>query len=64
MEPRRVSLLTLIPRQRLTDPSECSQVIRYALSIYAQTKEFSISQIKLSIFCKQPTLPTYRRATV
>ena len=64
MKPRRVSFFTLIPRQRLTDPSECLQVIRYALTIYAQTKEFSISQIKLSIFCKQPTLPTYRRATL
>ncbi len=37
MRPWRVSLFTLIPRQRLTDPSECLQVIRYALSIYAQT---------------------------
>ena len=50
MEPRRVSLFTLIPRQRLTDPSECLQVIRYALSIYAQTKEFSISQNKAKYF--------------
>ena len=37
MEPRRVTLFTLTPRQRLTDPSEYLQVIRYALSIYAQT---------------------------
>ena len=33
MEPRRVSLITLIPRQRLTDLNECLQVIRYALAI-------------------------------
>ena len=50
MEPRRVSLFTLIPRQRLTDPSESLQVTRYALSIYAQTKEFSISQKKAKYF--------------
>ena len=64
MRPWRVSLFTLIPRQRLTDPSECLQVIRYALSIYAQTWNLAFLRKKLSIFCKQPTLPTYRRATV
>ena len=37
MGPWRVSLFTLILRQRLIDLSECLQVIRYALSIYAQT---------------------------
>ena len=43
MEPWRVSLFTLILRQWLIDTSECLQVICYALSIYTQTYEFSIT---------------------